>query len=41
MILITRYIDERAEEIYHPGTVYCGVMPAYGGAYNRGRYGGY
>ncbi|MCX2982895.1 hypothetical protein EYC98_18695 [Halieaceae bacterium IMCC14734] len=41
MILITRYIGERAEEIYHPGTVYYGVMPAYGGAYNRGRYGGY
>ncbi len=39
-ILVTRYIGESAEEIYHPGAVYYGVTPAYGGShYNR--FGGY
>ena len=36
-VLITRYIGESSQEVYHPGTVYYGVTPAYG----RGYYGGY
>jgi hypothetical protein len=39
-ILVTRYIGAASEEVYHPGTVYYGVTPAYGGSYNRG-FGGY
>jgi hypothetical protein len=39
-ILVTRYIGAASEEVYHPGTVYYGVTPAYGGGYNRG-FGGY
>lgn len=39
-ILVTRYIGESNEEVYHPGTVYYGVTPAYGAGYNRG-FGGY
>jgi hypothetical protein len=39
-ILITRYIGAASEEVYHPGTVYYGVTPAYGSHYNRG-FGGY
>ena len=39
-IMVTRYIGEKPEEIYHPGTVYYGVTPAYGGGYYRG-FGGY
>lgn len=39
-ILVTRYIGETNEEVYHPGTVYYGVTPAYGAGYNRG-FGGY
>ena len=35
-ILVTRYIGESAKEIYHPGTVYYGVRPAYGTGYYRG-----
>ena len=39
-VLVTRYIGEMTEEVYHPGTVYYGVTPAYGaGRYNR--FGGY
>jgi hypothetical protein len=40
-ILVTRYIGKSNEEVYHPGTVYYGVTPAYGGGYNRGFGGGY
>jgi hypothetical protein len=40
-ILVTRFVGEKAEEIYHPGTIYYGVMPSYGGTYNRGGFGGY
>jgi hypothetical protein len=36
-VLVTRYIGESSQEVYHPGTVYYGVTPAYG----RGYYGGY
>ncbi len=39
-VLITRYIGAASEEVYHPGTVYYGVTPAYGSHYNRG-FGGY
>ena len=39
-ILVTRYIGKSSEEVYHPGTVYYGVTPAYGGYHNRG-FGGY
>jgi len=39
-ILVTRYIGASSQEVYHPGTVYYGVTPAYGGGYNRG-FGGY
>jgi hypothetical protein len=39
-ILVTRYIGAASEDVYHPGTVYYGVTPAYGGSYNR-RFGGY
>ena len=39
-ILVLRYVGDRAEDIYHPGTIYYGVMPAYGVA-NRGYWGGY
>jgi hypothetical protein len=35
-ILVTRYAGESKEEVYHPGTVYYAVAPAYGrGYYNR------
>jgi hypothetical protein len=40
-ILVTRYIGESVEEVYHPGTIYYDVMPAYAGPYNRGRFGSY
>jgi hypothetical protein len=36
-ILVTRYAGESKEEVFHPGTVYYGVTPAYGGNY----YGGF
>ena len=39
-ILVTRYIGESTEEIYHPGAVYYGVTPVYGGSYYN-RFGGY
>ena len=39
-ILVLRYVGDRAEDVYHPGTIYYGVMPAYGVA-NRGYWGGY
>ena len=39
-VLVTRYIGESSQEVYHPGTVYYGVTPAYGAGYNRG-FGGY
>lgn len=39
-VLVTRYVGEMSQEVYHPGTVYYGVTPAYGvGRYNR--FGGY
>lgn len=35
-VMVTRYIGASSEDIYHPGTVYYGVAPAYGGGYHRG-----
>lgn len=40
-ILVTRYIGENSQEVYHPGTVYYGVTPAYGGGYYNRGFGGY
>jgi hypothetical protein len=39
-ILVTRYIGESEDQVYHPGTVYYGVTPAYGAGYYGG-FGGY
>lgn len=39
-ILVTRYIGSANEEVYHPGKVYYGVTPVYGGGYHGG-FGGY
>ena len=39
-VLVTRYIGESSQEVYHPGTVYYGVTPAYGRNYYGG-FGGY
>ena len=39
-IMVTRYLGEMSEEIYHPGTIYYGVTPAIGSAYYGG-FGGY
>lgn len=39
-ILVTRYVGEMAQEVYHPGTVYYGVTPMYSPA-AYGGYGGY
>jgi hypothetical protein len=38
-ILVTRYVGESQEEIYHPGTRYVGVAPVYGP--RRGGFSGY
>jgi hypothetical protein len=34
-IMLTRYMGSRSEEIYHPGTIYYGIAPAYGAGYYR------
>jgi hypothetical protein len=39
-ILVTRYVGKSSEEVYHPGTIYYGVTPAYGAGYYGG-FGGY
>ena len=39
-IMVTRYLGEMTEEVYHPGTIYYGVTPAYGVPYYGG-FGGY
>jgi hypothetical protein len=39
-ILVTRYVGEMAQEVYHPGTIYYGVTPAYGASHYNG-FGGY
>jgi hypothetical protein len=35
-ILVTRYVGEKSEDVYHPGIVYYDVAPAYGAGYYRG-----
>ncbi|GEM_PF-3549513 len=35
-IMVTRYIGKSSEEVYHPGTIYYGVAPAYGVGYHTG-----
>ena len=39
-ILVTRYVGEKSDEVYHPGTVYYTVTPAYDPGY-YGNFGGY
>ena len=39
-ILVTRYVGEKADQVYHPGTVYYAVTPAYDPGY-YGNFGGY
>ena len=39
-ILVTRYLGESTEDVYHPGTIYYDVAPAYGRPYVGG-FGGY
>lgn len=39
-IMVTRYLGKFEEDIYHPGTIYYGVAPAYGANYYGG-FGGY
>tara|TARA_R110002110_G_scaffold406421_1_gene626293 strand:+ start:97563 stop:98207 length:645 start_codon:yes stop_codon:yes gene_type:complete len=39
-IMVSRYIGEQTEEVYHPGTIYYGVTPALGMNYYGG-FGGY
>lgn len=39
-ILVTRYLGKSTEEVYHPGTIYYDVAPAYGRPYTGG-FGGY
>lgn len=38
-ILVTRYLGKNDQAVYHPGTIYYGVTPAYGAGY--GGFGGY
>jgi len=39
-ILVTRYAGESRDEVYHPGTIYYGLTPAYG-VNHYGRFDGY
>jgi hypothetical protein len=39
-ILVARYLGESSEEVYHPGTIYYDIAPAYGAGYHGG-FGGY
>jgi hypothetical protein len=39
-ILVTRYLGKSSEEVYHPGTIYYDIAPAYGAGYYGG-FGGY
>ena len=38
-LLVTRYVGEKTDEVYHPGAVYYAVTPAYDPGY--GSFGGY
>ena len=35
-IMVTRYMGAMSQDVYHPGTVYYGVTPAYGAGYYNG-----
>ncbi|MEP0203275.1 MAG: hypothetical protein ABJD70_13730 [Halioglobus sp.] len=35
-IMVTRYMGAMSEDVYHPGTIYYGVAPAYGAGYYNG-----
>ena len=39
-ILVTRYVGEKTDEVYHPGAVYYAVTPAYAPGY-YGNFGGF
>jgi hypothetical protein len=39
-ILVTRYVGEKTDEVYHPGAVYYAVTPAYSPGY-YGNFGGF
>ena len=39
-ILVTRYVGEKVDEVFHPGAVYYAVTPAYDPGY-YGNFGGY
>jgi hypothetical protein len=39
-ILVTRYVGEKVDEVYHPGTVYYAVTPMYDPGY-YGNFGGF
>jgi hypothetical protein len=39
-IMVTRYLGKMTDDVYHPGTIYYGVTPAYGAGYHGG-FGGY
>ena len=39
-ILVTRYLGEKRDEVFHPGRIYYGIAPGYGGSYTGG-FGGY
>ena len=39
-ILVTRYVGEKTDEVYHPGAVYYAVTPAYSPGYH-GNFGGF
>jgi hypothetical protein len=39
-ILVTRYMGKKDQEVFHPGTIYYDVAPAYGSSYGYG-FGGY
>ena len=39
-VLVTRYVGEKTDEVYHPGAVYYAVTPAYDPGYH-GNFGGY
>ncbi len=35
-IMVTRYMGAMSQDVYHPGTIYYGVTPAYGAGYYNG-----
>ena len=35
-VMVTRYMGASSQDVYHPGTIYYGVTPAYGASYYNG-----